>query len=89
MWELHGNNTTWFQQQFHPRNKIIQIRHVRQNIIAQQQIRFAIFIGICNCRFATVETHFGSDTTFLSFFGDIGSWLNPEYRNTSSGKVLQ
>src|SRR6266403_963763 len=40
MRKLHGNDASWFEQDFHSSNKIIEVRHLCEDVVAKEQSSF-------------------------------------------------
>ncbi len=89
MRKLHRDDTAGGQQAFHAADEIVEIRHVRQHVISQQQVRKAVFArdGFRGC--GAEETYGRRNPLLDRDLRDVCSRLDPEYRNAPRDEVLQ
>ena len=89
MRKLHGDDSAGFEQALHARYEVIQIRHMGQNIVAEQKVRLTI-LGDDLVRAAASR----ESTPRCEYPCPAPLWrrsppLDAEYRYTGSDKVLQ
>ena len=87
--ELHGNHTVRLEQLFHSCHEIIQLRHVRQYIVPEQQISLSIFRHDLPGRLLSEESHRGRNSLFNRHLRHVRRRLYAEHRYSMLHKMLQ
>src|SRR5687767_2820182 len=70
--KLHGDDPVWLQQNLHPGNKVVQIRHMSQNIITKQQVSLLSLSRQLVSGRPPEETDERWNSASASGFGDVG-----------------
>ena len=89
MGEFHRDDTTGLKQYFHTRNKIVQVRNMREDIIADQQIRLWELLYQFVCQRLSKKPTDRFYTTLNRHFGNICSGLNTQAGDVLFYKVLE
>jgi hypothetical protein len=89
MRKLHGYHATGLQQDLHPGHKIVQIGHVRENVIADQKIGSPIFLTDLCSAIAPKELNDRWNSFVLCDRSHIRRGFDPEHFNAAFGEVLQ
>src|SRR6266478_5326243 len=87
--KLHGDHTRRLQQDFHPRHEVVQVRHLRENIIPEQQIRLFSRDRQLPGRISPKKLDQRRHTLLRRYSRNICRRFNPQHRHTLLGKVLQ
>src|SRR5204862_6853842 len=89
VWECDRDHTLWLEQQLQACDEAVEIRNLRQHIIAHQQVGLLSLGRKRLCRLAPEEQHRGWDTFLDSYIGDVRRRLDSQNRNMPGGKVLE
>src|SRR6185503_16379025 len=89
MRKLHRDHTASVEQLLHSRHKVIQRGNMRQHVVADQQVGFAMLSGDFLCCPFPEELHQRRDTFGLGYLGDVRGGLDTENRDLSAYKMLQ
>src|SRR5580658_10743608 len=89
MGELHRDDAIGLEQKLHAGNEIIDIRHVRQNVITEQQIRSAKLLANLSGSSPSEEAANRPNTTGDGGLGHVVRRLDAENRNAASNEMLQ
>src|SRR5258706_671215 len=77
MREFHRYQSVLFQEYLHARNKVIDVRNMGQNIIADQQVSLAIQLDQFLSCLPTKKLYFRPDPFFNGNLSDVRRGLNP------------
>src|SRR6266436_8101794 len=89
MRKFHGDDTARFQQNLHAGNKVVYIRHLSENVIAQKEIRLFSGIGEFAGGFTPEEFYEGRHTSLDGDGRDVRGRLDAEDRHFIPYKVLK
>ena len=89
MRRFNGDHAARTREERQPRGEINHIRHMRQHVIGNHQIRMAAPRYDIACRRAAKETHFGRHAGGYSARRDIRGWLHAKAWDTGGDKIAQ
>src|SRR5438874_13586942 len=89
MWKLNRDRSFRLEDQLHASDEIIQIRHMRQNIVSDQKICLLARSRQLSSRFGAKEFQQSWDSFLLCRASDILGRLNSQDRDAPGRKILQ
>ena len=89
MRKLHGNDASWFEQDFHSSNKIIEVRHLREDVVAEEQISSLAGGREFACCFRAKELDESRNAFLNRDSSDVCRGFDSQYRYLLLDKVLQ
>src|SRR5262249_43809674 len=89
MWELHSHNATGRKQNFYAAHEIVDIWHMGQHVVAQNDIRYALARQDLPCGLST-KKHTNSWNTLLpGYSGGVRRRFYSQCRDAGAYEVLQ
>src|SRR5260221_9122542 len=89
MGEFHRDHAARFEQDLHPCDEVVQVRHMGKHVIAQQKVRLTSFGGKFLCRIHSEKLHQRIDTFLARSLGYVGGRLHAQDRNLLLHEILQ
>ena len=87
--ELHRDRAARGEQVFHAADEVVDVGHVGQHVVAQQQVGLAVFAGDVGGGGPAHEAHRRRDTLADGHLGDVGGRLDPQHRDAGGDEVLE
>ena len=88
MRKFHCNETVRFQQTFHASNEVVEIGHMSEDIVAEQQVRLSVLRRDLLRSVAAEELHFCPHTLLDCNLGDVCGGFDTEHGNVGTNEVL-
>src|SRR5690349_6526454 len=89
MRELKGEHTFRLQQDREPGNEIVELRHVREHVVADDQVGADAALRQLYGRFAAEEADLRRNARGHRRAGDVGGRLDAQYRDAQRLEVLE
>ena len=89
MRKFHGDDAVRLQKKLHAANKVINVRYLSKDVIAQQEIRLFSGIGEFAGSFPSKKFYEGRHTSLNCHGRDVRSWLDSKNRHFLLHEVLQ
>ncbi len=87
--ELHRQHTVVREHPGEAGDEIVEVGHMRQHVVADQQIGGDAFAAQLIGQLAAEKRHPGRHADGFGCFGDVGGWLDAQHRNVRRHEVLQ
>src|SRR3972149_8567153 len=87
--KLHGDHAVRLKKNFHPLNKIIQLRHMGEHIITDYQIGLHAITGKISSSFLTKKHNFCGYSFFQRRFRNICGWFYTQYKDAPGIKIME
>jgi len=90
MGKLHGDDSGGCKQDFHAGDKIVDVRDVRQNVVAQQQVGANLSFDHVGCGGFSEKLRAGGNSMLLDGnFGDVFGRLDAQHVDAPFLEILQ
>ncbi len=87
--KLHRDYTSIPQEYFQATDEIHQVRHMRQDVVSDDQVRLGLLCNQLACEFNAKEFCDGRNANILGCFCNIAAWFDTQYRDIALHKILQ
>src|SRR5690606_22564263 len=87
--EFHGNDAVGLKEDLHAANQVVNIRHVRQYIVSDEQVGLAVFLLQGLSGFNTEEAYLCADALLDGILGHVRRGLDAQHGNTLVYKILE
>jgi hypothetical protein len=87
--ELERDHAGWLHQRGQARSKADQVRHVRVDVVAGDQIGLAVLCRNCRTGIRAEEQDLGTDALSARHLGHVGGRFDTEDRNAVGDEMLE
>jgi hypothetical protein len=89
MRKLHRDDALFVEKDLHPGDEVVDVRHLRQYVVADYQIRFLASRDELSRRLTAEEFDERRDALGLGHSRHVGGWLDAEHRDLPRDKILK
>src|SRR5712664_1489908 len=89
VWKLHGDDSAHAQEHLHSANEVIDVRHVCEHVVTEQQIGGPVLGEDFPGRLDAKKLDDGWDTLLYGRLGHVCRWFDSQGRNTLHNEMLK